>query len=64
MRYDHIASFPGFFEVFLEPLDTREIDEVGRLIEEEKFWLRKKCFIKVNFNVLAWSLLTSVSTDA
>ena len=32
----HIASFPGFFEVFFEPFDTREVDEVRWFIEEEK----------------------------
>lgn len=38
MRDDEISSLPGILEVFLEPLDTREVDEVRWFIEEEKIW--------------------------
>lgn len=44
MRDDRIASFPGIFEVFLEPFDTLEVDKVRRLIEEEKVGFREECF--------------------
>ncbi len=44
MGDDRIASLPGLFEVFLEPLDTLEIDEVRRLVEEEKVRFREQCF--------------------
>ena len=33
---DEIARFPGFAEILLQPLDPREVDEVGRLVEEEE----------------------------
>lgn len=36
MRNDNIASLPGGHEVLLKPLDTRKVDKVGWLIEEEE----------------------------
>ena len=38
MRDDDVSSFPGMFEIVLEPFDRDEIDEVGWLIEEEEIW--------------------------
>lgn len=52
MRHDHIASLPGLFEIVLEPLDTREVYEVRRLIEEEKCWLREECLRKCDLRTL------------
>jgi hypothetical protein len=43
VRHDYISSLPCLDEVLLEPLDTREIDEVRRFIEQEKVWSREEC---------------------
>ncbi len=40
VRDDDISSFPGMFEIVLEPLHRDEIDEVSWLIEEEEIWFR------------------------
>lgn len=38
MRYDEISAFPCVLEIFFEPFNTGEIDEVGWFVEEEEFW--------------------------
>ncbi len=52
MGDDRIASLPGLFEVLLEPLDTLEIDEVRRLVEEEKVGLREERLRECNLGPL------------